>query len=290
MRLLEPDELPADWDPTTDPRLTAWEMVHHLIRALEAGGESAAAALVAKLGSKAEIARELGLPPLHPLRAQEARAGGALLQRARAELAGDHPPGARGAGSHAPRKAALFEQTRNKTMAITNHERVGKALELLKAGLAPFVEREFKSLYTGPGARRGAALSWANDRLDCANKPFAEPGTRRRCCKLMWDAWNDVFRQTLGQAERSLVSELRDVRNQWAHQEPFSGDDAYRALDSAERLLTAVSAPQADEIDKMKMELLRPSSTSRCAARSARAPAPPSRAQRRATSSPGARW
>jgi len=33
--------------------------VHHLIRALEAGGEGSAAALVTKLGSKAEIAREL---------------------------------------------------------------------------------------------------------------------------------------------------------------------------------------------------------------------------------------
>ena len=75
--------------------------------------------------------------------------------------------------------------------------------------------------------------------------------------KLMWEAWNDVFRQTLGPAERSLVSELRDHRNKWAHQEPFSSDDAYRALDSAGRLLTAVSAPQADEIEKMKMELLR---------------------------------
>lgn len=32
-------------------------------------------------------------------------------------------------------------------MAITNHERVGKALELLKAGLGPFVEREFKAKY-----------------------------------------------------------------------------------------------------------------------------------------------
>lgn len=30
-------------------------------------------------------------------------------------------------------------------MAITNHERVGKALELLKAGLAPFVEREMRT-------------------------------------------------------------------------------------------------------------------------------------------------
>jgi len=26
-------------------------------------------------------------------------------------------------------------------MAVTNHERVGKGLELLKSGLAPFVER-----------------------------------------------------------------------------------------------------------------------------------------------------
>jgi len=59
VRLLRPDELPAAWDPITDPRLTAWEMVHHLIRSLEAGGEAAAALLVAKLGSKAEVAREL---------------------------------------------------------------------------------------------------------------------------------------------------------------------------------------------------------------------------------------
>ena len=59
MRLLEPSELPGDWDPTTDRRLTAWEAVHHLIRALETGGETAAADLVGKLGGKAEAAREL---------------------------------------------------------------------------------------------------------------------------------------------------------------------------------------------------------------------------------------
>jgi len=59
VRLLRPEELPANLDPETDPRLTAWESVHHLVRLLEAGGESAAAGLVAKLGDKAEIAREL---------------------------------------------------------------------------------------------------------------------------------------------------------------------------------------------------------------------------------------
>jgi putative DNA methylase len=59
VRLLKPAELPEDWDPITDKRLTAWEMVHHLIRLLEASGESSAAEIVAKLGSNAEIAREL---------------------------------------------------------------------------------------------------------------------------------------------------------------------------------------------------------------------------------------
>jgi len=59
VRLLRPDELPDEWNPATDPRLTAWEVVHHLIRVLERGGESAAAELVATLGARAELAREL---------------------------------------------------------------------------------------------------------------------------------------------------------------------------------------------------------------------------------------
>ena len=59
VRLLKPAELPADWDPENDPRLTAWETVHHLVRVLESLGESGAATLVAQLGSRAETAREL---------------------------------------------------------------------------------------------------------------------------------------------------------------------------------------------------------------------------------------
>jgi putative DNA methylase len=59
VRLFRPADLPADWNPATDSRLTVWETVHHLIRVLEAGGEGAAARLVAALGTKAEVAREL---------------------------------------------------------------------------------------------------------------------------------------------------------------------------------------------------------------------------------------
>lgn len=140
-------------------------------------------------------------------------------------------------------------------MALTNHERVGKALELLKAGLAPFVEREIKAAIAANGLSMQKVRSFVDD-PNLANKSIAE-WDAAALLKLMWETWNEVFRKTLGFADRSLVSEIRDWRNKWAHQEPFSSDDAYRALDSTERLLSSVSAPQADEVDKAKMELLR---------------------------------
>ena len=58
VRLLRPRELPSWWDPALDERASAWEMVHHLVRVLEIGGEVAAAVLVGKLAG-ADTAREL---------------------------------------------------------------------------------------------------------------------------------------------------------------------------------------------------------------------------------------
>ena len=59
VRLLTPAELPEDWEPDTDARLTMWELVHHLIRILTTQGEYGAAKILATLGSKADTAREL---------------------------------------------------------------------------------------------------------------------------------------------------------------------------------------------------------------------------------------
>jgi putative DNA methylase len=81
VRLLKSAELPEDWDPATDARFTHWEAVHHLIRALEAGGESAAAALVAQLGSRAETARELAYR-LYTVSERKKRAAEALQYNA----------------------------------------------------------------------------------------------------------------------------------------------------------------------------------------------------------------
>jgi hypothetical protein len=139
-------------------------------------------------------------------------------------------------------------------MATTNFERVGKALELLKTGVVPFIEREFKAKY-GTG--------WAFEVKDILSDTRLGAGKSESLndvaasLVVMDRKWSEVFRQVLGKTKRSLVNELLAVRNSWAHQETFSSDDAYRALDSAARLLTAISAPQASEVEKMKTELLR---------------------------------
>jgi putative DNA methylase len=61
VRILKPDELPKDWDPGTDSRLTVWEMTHHLLRVYhyEKAGDAVAANLLRKLGAQADVARDL---------------------------------------------------------------------------------------------------------------------------------------------------------------------------------------------------------------------------------------
>lgn len=137
-------------------------------------------------------------------------------------------------------------------MAMSNRERVGRTLDILKRGLAPFVERELKAVY---GDRWiGVTVGIVPERREAGGKIDWDI---QALLKLMWNQWNDVFKRTLGQMERSLVSELIGFRNSWAHQEPFTLDDAYRMMDSAERLLRAISAPEADEVQREKMELQR---------------------------------
>ena len=134
-----------------------------------------------------------------------------------------------------------------------NHERVGNALELLRTGLAPYVEREIRARSKRVPMDR--IRRYADDpRL--RDKPITE-WDAAGLLRLMSDVWREVFHDTLGHSGRSLVSEMRDWRNKWAHQERVSSDDADRALDSAERLLAAVSAPQASEVGRMKMDLRR---------------------------------
>lgn len=131
-------------------------------------------------------------------------------------------------------------------MAVTNHDRVGKAMELLREGLEPYCERYCSTTIGADWRERARDVP---GRVSDRDVQFL--------LKVMLDFWREVFDRALGRSGRTLVHELLDIRNAWAHQEQFSTDDTYRAIDSAHRLLRAVSAEQAEEVDKLKQDLLR---------------------------------
>ena len=127
--------------------------------------------------------------------------------------------------------------------------RIDRALHRLRAGLGPFVERQI-----------GVARLNQDERL--ADFRPSSPRLREKRFR-EWDAsgllglmqymWQDVFRHALGRAERDLVSELKDWRNKWAHQERFSADDEDRTLKSIVHLLRAVRAEaQAAEVARLR--------------------------------------
>ena len=60
-------------------------------------------------------------------------------------------------------------------MAITNHERVGKAMEFLKRGLQPFVEREMKAQPPNGGSRKHGIPS-ATRRPICSEAQISPNG------------------------------------------------------------------------------------------------------------------
>ena len=139
-------------------------------------------------------------------------------------------------------------------MAKSTRQYVFEGMELLPEGLTPFVEKRLESSFK---------KDWQAEVLDRyrglrPNSNGSVNWDQQSLLKVMEIFWNDSFRDVLGRTERSLVSELTDVRNKVSHNEKFTYDDAERALDSIRRLLIAVSASEsADKIGAMRDEVLR---------------------------------
>jgi len=193
VRLLRKDELDAEWEPETDSRLTAWEATHHLIQRL-GEGEMRAAELcrpTCKPRCRAWPTGSIRLPAGNgwPRRRRTTtrwwRSGRGWWRRQRGRM------------------IRSFEATGGeKTMAASNLERVGKALELLNTGLKPFVERELQ------GAYRQRWLAEIEPDLH----EYRRPAKRKKVdwdtqalLGVMWNHWNAVFKNTLGFAERESL-------------------------------------------------------------------------------------
>lgn len=131
-------------------------------------------------------------------------------------------------------------------------DHVTRGLDELTEGLIPFVESELRSVY------RDAWLSQIKSHLREDRHDPDEPihWDSQSLLTVMWDQWNAVFRRRLSLMERSLVGEIREFRNRWAHRSEFDFEDTYRTLDSIYRLLRAVGASQAQVLELHKRELL----------------------------------
>lgn len=118
---------------------------------------------------------------------------------------------------------------------------VSKGLNVLARGLRPYV---------------AARLKQAGDIRDPRLSSDIEAWDAQALLLFMWDYWNDLFRSDLTFVERSLISELREFRNRWAHQSRLSDGDVYRILDDIERLLRAIHSDEAEQAATLRREAL----------------------------------
>ena len=145
-------------------------------------------------------------------------------------------------------------------MAKSNRDRVGEIMDLLKGGLGPYVLRQYKSHYAA-GYLQEMERKLLSDSYsiylpdeDTALKEIDSQGW----LNLMIRSWNEAFATHLGAEDRRYTYEMREARNKWAHQEPFTNDESQRVADTAKLLLQAVNATdEANAAGGHSNELLR---------------------------------
>ena len=132
-----------------------------------------------------------------------------------------------------------------------NTDDMGRALELLREGLGPFVEREVKRSATREQIIADFIRNGPRSNAQLKEKRIREWDVYL-LLKLMERRRRDVFANTLGRTEHGFVGELQDWRNKWAHQQMSTSADVDRALDTTVRLLRAVKAEtQAAEVARL---------------------------------------
>ncbi|MDJ1113391.1 Swt1 family HEPN domain-containing protein [Microbacterium dauci] len=140
---------------------------------------------------------------------------------------------------------------------VSNIDRVGRGLDLLAESLEPFIARVL-ARHLPEGVTDWTLLLAAKDGIAGKEYSATDPQVQLRVLTEPLGALRYVFSDDLSRAEQNLASELRAVRDAWAHRKPFSPDDAYRALDTMERLLKAIGAgPAADSIRRSRLDVQR---------------------------------
>ncbi|MEI2713686.1 MAG: Swt1 family HEPN domain-containing protein [Nocardioides sp.] len=148
-------------------------------------------------------------------------------------------------------------------MALSNRDRIGQMIDALAEPLDSFITevlgseipegKDWTFLVAAKDARNGISGK-SYERLDPSLQLRMLTENIPHQLKPGWFP----FDGQLSKVHQSYASELRDVRNDWAHGGTFSDDDAYRALDTAERLLAGVKqAAAAEKVRAIRLNLRR---------------------------------
>ncbi len=136
-------------------------------------------------------------------------------------------------------------------MAVTNHERVGKALTLVRDAIRPEVEQTWRGQFGNKWVQQ------VSGRIHHHGGPTS-PDDLAFLLRGMDATWDQFFRQTQSRSTRSYLHLLWEARNEWAHTKRFSSDETLRILDHCEMMLLAFQAGEpAEEVQEIKRTLLR---------------------------------
>ena len=132
---------------------------------------------------------------------------------------------------------------------------VGEAINVLIGGLTPFVERVMSGAL--PPSVQWTELLRRKDAESGRRAGEYRSGDLSLMLRAMTERLGDVgypFSRHMSRQAQNYASELRDVRNRWAHNEKFTAADAYRAIDTAELLLRAIGEEtEAAQVAQLKI-------------------------------------
>jgi len=122
-------------------------------------------------------------------------------------------------------------------------EPITEALRLATPALRRFVENRMS---------RAHGTRWQ----DVARESLRSPSPRgdfdlAALISIIVNNQRTAFANEISSRELTWIHELRGVRNQWAHQEPFAPEDIYRALDTIARVLKVAEAPEAATVSML---------------------------------------
>jgi hypothetical protein len=126
-------------------------------------------------------------------------------------------------------------------MLTSNREVIGRGLDQVASELGPFVDAQMTT--TVPAGQDWISVETARGRSRCGTEHRNSLSDARFLLRIIIEQWR-TFNGQPSRTAQTYAHELREVGNRWAHGEAFNADDTYRALDTMERLLTAIGATE----------------------------------------------